>query len=150
MADSPFETIETQFRQALADCQQLYLSAARECIEQHPSLIRRPPQDFLQLMADLHKGLLIKIYGSVVEADLRWTAGEARLAAVLLEHVWNEKLTGDRLRTRPSTWSRKAAASLGTASFGPSTRSPPSASASARSRRSSSASPTSSPNATAS
>jgi hypothetical protein len=99
MAEPHFAEIETQFRLALEECEELYLSAARECCQRHPALLAgTPPQDFLERMSDLHKGLLIKIFASVAQADMRWSAEEAQFAAILLEHLWHEPLTGDRLR----------------------------------------------------
>jgi hypothetical protein len=98
MAEANFAVIEDQFRQAVHDCRQLYLAAARDCIEHHPTLLPGSPQAFQQLMADLSKGLLIKTYMSMAEADQRWTAEEMRLAAILFEHIWGEPLSGDRLR----------------------------------------------------
>lgn len=49
-------------------------------------------------MVDLHKGLLVKIYATVAEADGRWSRGEQQLAQILIQHLWREKLAGARLR----------------------------------------------------
>lgn len=97
MTEPDFASIESQFRLALEACEELYLSAGRDCCQRHPNLVPGPPQDFLQRMSDLHKGLLIKIFASVSQADRQWCAEEARLAAILLEHLWHEGLTGERL-----------------------------------------------------
>ena len=98
MTEPDFETIESQFRLALEACEELYLSAGRECCQRHPVLLAgAAPDDFLQRMSDLHKGLLIKVFASVSQADRRFTAEEARLAAILLEHLWHEALAGERL-----------------------------------------------------
>jgi len=99
MSDPNFAAIETQFRLALEECEELYLSAARDCCQRHKALIGgTSPQDFMERMSDLHKGLLIKIFASISQADMQWAAEEASLAAILLEHLWHEHLTGDRLR----------------------------------------------------
>ena len=99
MPDSAFETIESQFRLALEECEELYLSAGRECCQRPPDLLAgSSPREFLERMSDLHKGLLIKVFAGVAQADMRWSAEEARLAAILLEHLWHEALSGQRLQ----------------------------------------------------
>src|SRR5215208_3603697 len=99
MAEPSFDEIAEQFRLALEECEELYLSAARDCCQRHPGLLGGvSPSDFLQRMSDLHKGLLIKIFVSVSQADKRWTSEEGRLAAILLEHLWHQALTGERLQ----------------------------------------------------
>jgi SpoVK/Ycf46/Vps4 family AAA+-type ATPase len=98
MADADLESIEQQFRQSLGDCQRLYLSSARHCIDHFPTLLPQSPQHFLDLMDDLHHGLLVKVYSTVMEADRRSSAEEIKLAAILFKHIWNQELSGDRLR----------------------------------------------------
>src|SRR5262245_41989503 len=98
MAETNPDAIESQFRQALEDCRELYLSAGHHCIQNSPALIPGAPRDFLQLLDDLHKGLLIKIFSSVAQVDMRWTAEESHLAAILLEHLWQQRLAGQQLR----------------------------------------------------
>jgi predicted Zn finger-like uncharacterized protein len=98
MAEPNLNIIESQFRLALEDCRKLYLSAGHHCIENSPGLIPGTPRDFLQLMDDLHKGVLIKLFSSVAQVDMRWTAEEAHLAAILLEHLWQQQLSGQQLR----------------------------------------------------
>lgn len=87
-----------QFREALVDCKNLYLSSAQYCITQYPALLPDGPQEFLQLMADLHRGLLVKVYASVAEADSRWSGNEQQLAQILIQHLWHQKLAGPALR----------------------------------------------------
>ncbi|MDP6058718.1 MAG: hypothetical protein QGH33_07490, partial [Pirellulaceae bacterium] len=98
MTDSDFDTLLEQFRSSLKDCQQLYLSCARLCVEQYSNFLPNSPQDFLPLMDDLHKGMLIKIYVSVVEADQRWSKEEKRLGRVLFDHIWPGGVPGGKLR----------------------------------------------------
>ncbi len=98
MTDAHFDMLLEQFRQSLQDCQELYVSCARLCIEQHASYLPDPPQDFLPLMDDLHKGLLIKTYVSVVEADQRWSKEEKKLGRVLFDHIWPGGVPGGKLR----------------------------------------------------
>ena len=98
MNQSNFDEIHLQFAQTLEDCKYLYLSAARDCIDHHPTLLSDSPQEFLQMMGDLHKGLLIKTYVSVVEPDQRWSREEKKLAQTLFKHLWKEHIGEDRLR----------------------------------------------------
>ncbi len=98
MTDSDFDTLLEQFRSSLKDCQQLYLSCARLCVEQYSNFLPNSPQDFLPLMDDLHKGMLIKIYVSVVEADQRWSKEVKRLGRVLFDHIWPGGVPGGKLR----------------------------------------------------
>jgi SpoVK/Ycf46/Vps4 family AAA+-type ATPase len=87
-----------QFQKAVADCHRLYRSSAQLCIEQFPGFLPGTPEEFVQLMDDLHKGLLIKIYVSIVEVDDRWTRGEKQLGKVLFDHIWPGEVNASRLR----------------------------------------------------
>ena len=49
-------------------------------------------------MDDLHRGLLVKTYISVAEADQSWSASERRLAKELVLHVWGKLLDGADLQ----------------------------------------------------
>jgi hypothetical protein len=83
-----FDELLAEFEQALHDCQLLYRSGAKLCIQQCPYLLPGSPESFLQLMDDLHRGLLIKIYVTIVQADQKWTSEEKRLAQSLFCHLW--------------------------------------------------------------
>ena len=98
MSDSNFDSLLEQFQLGLHDCQQLYLSGAKLCIQQCPNFLPGTPESFVQLMDDLHKGLLIKVYVTIVEADQRWSKGEKRLGRVLFEHIWPGGVPGGQLR----------------------------------------------------
>ncbi len=108
MAKTPFDVLLQLFRHAISNCRQLYQSAGRECVEQYPHLIQEPPGEFLKLMDDLHKGLLVKIYVSVAEADRRWSQPEQQMAEVLFRHLWQQSLTGDALREAARRVSQQA------------------------------------------
>jgi hypothetical protein len=86
------------FEQSLLDCQRLYLSSAEFCVEQFPGFLPGTPAEFIELMDDLHKGLLIKIYVEMVAADSRWSREEKRLGQLLFHHIWPGKVTGSSLR----------------------------------------------------
>ena len=98
MSQVEFDLLIAQFRQALMDCQRLYTSSGRLCGEHHADLIPKSPDEFVELMDDLHRGLVVKVYVSVAEADRKWSREEQRLAEELFEHVWQRRLSGDDLR----------------------------------------------------
>ncbi|MCA9123043.1 MAG: AAA family ATPase [Planctomycetaceae bacterium] len=98
MTNPNFDSLLDQFQQAIQDCQQLYLSSAKLCIQQCPNFLPGTPESFVQLMDDLHKGLLIKVYVTVVEADQRWSQEEKRFGRVLFDHIWPGGVPGGQLR----------------------------------------------------
>lgn len=75
------EAILVELRQAMQECRDLYLSCAAPGFQSAASRQLTITQD------RLHRGLLAKIYGSIAEADGRWTYEEQRCAAALLDHV---------------------------------------------------------------
>ncbi len=98
MTNPNFDSLLEQFQQAIHDCRQLYLSSAKLCIQQCPNFLPGTPESFVQLMDDLHKGLLIKVYVAIVEADPRWTREEKRLGRALFDHIWPGGVPGGQLR----------------------------------------------------
>jgi AAA+ superfamily predicted ATPase/tellurite resistance protein len=85
-------------RRVVRDCGKLYTTSAKLMVRRYPTEIDGLPQRFAELMDDLHRGLIIKIYVTMVRADDRWTAAEKRVAAAIIEHLWDQKLTGSALR----------------------------------------------------
>ncbi|KAA1262585.1 Stage V sporulation protein K [Rubripirellula obstinata] len=85
-------------RRVVRDCGKLYATSAKLMVRRYPTEIEGLPQRFAELMDDLHRGLIIKIYVTIVRADDRWTAPEKRVAAAIIEHLWDQKLTGNDLR----------------------------------------------------
>ena len=79
------------------------------CAHEYPHLIAKKGDDFIQLMDDLHRALVLKIYFSVVEADRKWSEAERYHAEVLFQHLWAKRLTGEKL----SLTARKAAEDVG-------------------------------------
>ncbi len=93
------------FTRTLDECRELYVSSGKLCAHEYPHLIAKKGDDFVQLMDDLHRALVLKVYFNVCEADRKWTEAERFMAEVLFEHLWGKRLTGDNLRDA----SRKAA-----------------------------------------
>src|SRR5215213_304142 len=86
------------FRATLEECRKLYVLSGQLCAQQYPHLIQKSGDEFVQLMDDLHRALVLKIYVVVCEADREWSAAERELAEVLFEHLWHKRLTGEQLR----------------------------------------------------
>jgi tellurite resistance protein len=98
MSHDAFVNYAVQFQQTLEDCRELYASSAQQLMEQRPQILGSSPEDYVRVMDDLHKGLLIKVFVSVVVADRRWSKEERVLAEMLFEHIWHKQLQGDQLK----------------------------------------------------
>ena len=97
MNDSDDQRLIGMLRRVIRDCGKLYRRCGTWMVRRHPTLLEGE-SDFVQLMDDLHRGLLIKVYVTIVRADDRWTAQEKRVAAAMIEHLWGQKLQGTELR----------------------------------------------------
>ncbi len=85
------------FARTLDECRELYVSSGKLCAHEYPHLISKKGDQFIQLMDDLHRALVLKVYFTVCEADRNWSPAERCLAEVLFEHLWNKRLTGEQL-----------------------------------------------------
>ena len=85
-------------RRILRDCEQLFRDAGKTMVHQHPTMLSGRPERFVEMMEDLQRGLVIKVYVTMVRADNRWTSAEKRVAAEMIEYLWNEKFTSEDLR----------------------------------------------------
>ncbi|MEZ6091066.1 MAG: hypothetical protein R3C05_24210 [Pirellulaceae bacterium] len=94
----PANELTPQLRRVIKDTRRIYIDSAKWLIQRHPSLLGDRLPGFVELMDDLHRGLLIKIYADVIRADGQWTRMEKIVGAILIEHLWNTKLTGRELR----------------------------------------------------
>ncbi len=108
MSTSEFLDLSSQFRQLLGQCRELYVSSGELCAHEHSHLLPKSGEHYVQLMDDLHRALLVKVFVSICEADRRWSKNEQRLAEVLLFHLWNQRLEGDRLKESLVAMSEKA------------------------------------------
>jgi hypothetical protein len=54
-------------------------------------------EKFVELMDDLHRALVVKVYFTVCQADRKWSQGERSLAEHLIEHLWKRR--GSAART---------------------------------------------------
>src|SRR5437762_451586 len=96
--DVAYQSLLRQFRGGLVACRELYLEGAKICAEQQAEHFLDSPKEIHEAMDELHKGLLVKVYVTIAEADRKWSQQEQEFAAVLFEHLWNERLSGEKLR----------------------------------------------------
>ena len=85
-------------RRVIRDCGKLYKQCGTWMVRRFPTLIEGDSENFVELMDDLHRGLLIKVYVTVVRADNRWSAPEKKVASAMIEHLWDQHLRGNELR----------------------------------------------------
>jgi len=90
--------IEPQIRRVMRDCRILYAASAQLMVRRHPTLLGDSAAGFNELMEDLHRGLLVKIYTTAIRSDGKWTKTEKFIGALLIEHVWDAHLRGAELR----------------------------------------------------
>jgi uncharacterized tellurite resistance protein B-like protein len=97
---------DSLYRRTLEECRELYVSSATLCAQEFPQLLPQGKgkralsvEEFIALMDDLHRALVLKVYFSVVEADKKWSSRERFLAEELFDHLWCRRLTGEELRT---------------------------------------------------
>ena len=98
MTTPDLERLVGLLRRVIRDCGKLYTQSARYMTRRHPTMIQGDAANFAELMDDLHRGLLIKVYVTIVRADDRWTAMEKRVAAAMIEHLYDQQLRGNDLR----------------------------------------------------
>ncbi|MCR9292353.1 MAG: AAA family ATPase [bacterium] len=84
-------------RQLLQDCESLYRSAAQRCLLNCPESITSDPEKFVDLMQDLHRGVLIKTLIEIAHCDRRWTQAEREVALIVMQHVWGVQMTKESL-----------------------------------------------------
>ena len=97
------------FRTLLGECRDLYRSSAHLCAIECPEALPQGAEHFRKLMDDLHRALLVKVFIAICEADRRWSSNERSLAVLLVEHLWQQRLDGDKLKQVVLEMSSKAA-----------------------------------------
>ena len=106
MSDATILNHDSLFRRTLEECRELYVSSATLCAQEFPQLLPQgkgkktlSAEQFIALMDDLHRAMVLKVYFSVAEADKKWSSRERFLAEELIDHLWGQRLTGEELRT---------------------------------------------------
>ena len=92
------KTLAAEFRQALEDCEDLYLSAAQECARLHPESLNCTRREFIERMVDLHRGLVVKIFIAIAFVDHQWSHEDLVLARAMFEHLWGRRLDEEQTR----------------------------------------------------
>jgi hypothetical protein len=87
MTDFDSPRSPSQFRGLLDQCRHLYVSSGELCVHEHPDLVPQCEHGFVQLMDDLHRALLVKVFVTICEADRRWSKNERMLADELIVHL---------------------------------------------------------------
>jgi hypothetical protein len=103
-----FPDLPSQFRQLLGKCRELYVSSGELAARENPQQLEGSAEQFVQLMDDLHGALLVKVFVSVCQCDRRWSTNEKFLAEVLVFHLWDQWLDGEKLRDALIEMSTKA------------------------------------------
>ncbi|TWU49712.1 AAA family ATPase [Rubripirellula reticaptiva] len=98
MNDADETRLTGMLRRVIRDCGKLYQKCGKWMVRRYPTMIEGRPEDFPALMDDLHRGLLVKVYVTVVRADDRWTGPEKKIAAAMIEHLWGQEFQGSELR----------------------------------------------------
>lgn len=88
--------IERSLTQLLQDCQSLYASAGRRILEYSSDSIE-DSQKYLELLADLHRGIVVKTLVEIAHADRQWNQPEREVAMIVLRHVWGVQIDEDGL-----------------------------------------------------
>ncbi len=97
-SDSPQTAILRQTRQTLAGIGQLYGECAAACAAEIPHLLEEGPEAFAVTLAQYRLLLVVKVSVDLMRADWQWTPAEQQLAAEVVEHVWQRRLSGEPLR----------------------------------------------------
>jgi hypothetical protein len=84
-------------RQEMNECESIYRAGAHLCRTTCPEKIDGDPDKFCELMVDLHRGLLIKLFVEVSDCERRWHPAETEVARELLNHVWGADLDRNQL-----------------------------------------------------
>jgi len=108
MATFDFPDLPSHFRQLLSECRDLYVSSGQCIASEHPDLLPGTEEHFVQLMDDLHRALLVKIFVTLCEADRRWSKNEKILGEVLLFHLWSQRLNEEPLKAALTQMSEKS------------------------------------------
>ena len=71
-------------RESLRECEAIYRSSAHLCASVCPERISGDREKYVELMLDLHRGLLVKILVEIAQCDREWHAAERDVAMIVL------------------------------------------------------------------
>lgn len=96
--DDPLDPdMRLMLRESLRECESLYRAGARLIAMECPHRISGDTGEFIRLMIDLHRGLLVKILIEIAQRDREWDAAEREVAKMVLGHAWGFDLTDANL-----------------------------------------------------
>lgn len=122
---APGADLMQELRRSLRGCEALYVEGSQTCIDSCPELLTEDPDKFSELMIDLHRGLMIKIFVEVAQCDQEWHAAERAAALVLLKHVWSIDVDREQIEEGLSKAAELAEALRWESLLGPFVRLPP-------------------------
>lgn len=96
--DAHLEPLAREFRQAVQALETLYRNSALDYAQQRPDLVPDSADAFVNRMMDLCRGLVLKVFVDVAEADRFWSDEELFLAQELFAHLWGRRLDADQTR----------------------------------------------------
>lgn len=96
------------FVQSMQECRNLYVQCGMMIADQYPHLIPEHETDFVAMMDDLHKGLIIKLFVSISDSDLKLSREEQYLANLVVHHVWRQQLQNETMSSVISTVRQEA------------------------------------------
>jgi hypothetical protein len=86
------------FVELLEAIRELYRRCAKEYVWQNPELIRDSAEAFVARMVELQRGLVLRVFMEMAQADRRIGAGEIQLARDLFEHCWGKCLNDHQVK----------------------------------------------------
>ena len=84
------EDLMLELRTSLKELETLYRAGAMLCGHVCPDELSDGPEYFADLMMDLQRGLLVKVFVEIAASDRRWNEAEREAALIVLQHVWGE------------------------------------------------------------
>jgi SpoVK/Ycf46/Vps4 family AAA+-type ATPase len=84
------EDLMLELRTSLKELETLYRAGAMLCGHVCPEELSDGPEYFADLMMDLQRGLLVKVFVEIAASDRRWNEAEREAALIVLQHVWGE------------------------------------------------------------
>ena len=91
-----FASLEA-FRDAIEVCTQLYSDSAEDWIRKHPDRLESTADETRALMQDLARGMVLKVFLAIVQADGRFSGHERRLGQLMLLMLWRRHFPLDEV-----------------------------------------------------
>ena len=91
-----FASLEA-FRDAMQVCTHLYADSAEEWIHKHPDRLESSEDETRALMQDLARGMVLKVFLAIVQADGRFSSHERRLGQLMLLVLWRRHFQLDEV-----------------------------------------------------